>query len=127
MGWLGSRETFKRTFSPAKSICESSRNYRKLALHGLPIVINRAHVMSISRVLMWSITYVNTSAATSFVFNSSLLVSYLSMVLLVQFRVKVQRHWTGLISFQFLAIDGYTEQISKGRLVHVLFKTFPHT
>ena len=50
---------------------------------------------------------------------SSQLVSYQSMVLLVQFRVKVQRYWIGLISFQFLVIDGYTEQISKGRSGHV--------
>ena len=38
---------------------------------------------------------------------SSLLVSYQFRVLLVQFRVKVRRHWIGLISFQFLVIDGY--------------------
>ena len=50
---------------------------------------------------------------------SSLLVSYQSMVLLVQFRVKVQRHWIVFISFQFLVIDGYTEQISKGRSGHI--------
>ena len=37
------------------------------------------------------------------------------MVLLVQFRVKVQKYWIGSISFQFLVIDGHTEQISKGR------------
>ena len=49
---------------------------------------------------------------------NSLLVSYQSMVLLVQFRVKVQRHLIGFISFQFLVIDGYTEQISKGRSEH---------
>ena len=37
------------------------------------------------------------------------------MVLLVQFRAKVQKHWIGSISFQFLVIDDHTEQISKGR------------
>ena len=37
------------------------------------------------------------------------------MVLLVQFRAKVQNHWIGSISFQFLVIDGHTDQISKGR------------
>ena len=36
-------------------------------------------------------------------------------MLLVQFGVKVLKHWIGLISFQFLVIDGHTEQISKGR------------
>ena len=50
---------------------------------------------------------------------SGLSVSCQSIVLLVQFRVKVQRHWIGLISFQFLVIDGYTEQISKGRSGHI--------
>ena len=101
-------------FSPAKLICESSLNYRESNLHGLPIVIGRAHAMSISLVLLWSITYVSNSAARNFVFDSSLLVSYQSMLLLVQFWVKVQRHWIGLISSQFLVINGYTEQISKG-------------
>ena len=76
---------------------------------------------------MWSIKYVSTSAATILYFKivnnnylmSSLLVSYQFMVLLVQFRVKVQRHWITLISFQFLVADGYTEQISKGRSGHI--------
>ena len=68
-GGRGKRETLKRTFSPAKSICESSIHYRKSTLHGLPIVISCAHAMTISLVLMWSITYVSISAATDFVFN----------------------------------------------------------
>ena len=75
--------------------------------------------MSISLVLLQSITYVCNSVATSSVFNSSLSVSYQSMLMLVQLRVKVQRHWTGLISFQFLMTDGYTEQISKGGSGHI--------
>ena len=36
-------------------------------------------------------------------------------MLLVQFRVKVLKHWIGSISFQFFVIDGHTEQIYKGR------------
>ena len=36
-------------------------------------------------------------------------------MLLVQFRVKVVKHWIGSISFQFFVIDGHTEQIYKGR------------
>ena len=36
-------------------------------------------------------------------------------MLLVQFRVKVLKHWIGSISFQFFLIDGHTEQIYKGR------------
>ena len=35
-------------------------------------------------------------------------------MLLVQFRVKVLKHWIGSISFQFFVIDGHTEQIYKG-------------
>ena len=130
-GGRGQREMFKRTFSPAKWICESSLNYHESTLHGLPIVISRAHAMSISLVLLWSITYAGNSAATNFVFNSRLSVSYQSMLLLVQFRVKVQRHWIGLISFQFLVIDGYTVQISKGRsrhnFQHISYEALPHT
>ena len=47
---------------------------------------------------------------------SSLLLSYQSMVLLVQFKVKVQKHWIGS---QSLVTDGHTEQISKGRSGHI--------
>ena len=36
-------------------------------------------------------------------------------MLLVQFRVKVLKHWIGSISFQFFVTDGHTEQIYKGR------------
>ena len=43
---------FERTFSPTKAICESSINYRKSTLHGLPIVISSAHAMTISLVLV---------------------------------------------------------------------------
>ena len=50
---------------------------------------------------------------------STLLVSYQSMVLLVQVRVKDQRHWIDLISFQFLVTGGYAEQISEGRSGHI--------
>ena len=97
----GQRETFQTMFSLAKSICKSFLTYHELTLHGLPIVISCSHAMSVSLVLLWSITYVSNSAATNFIFNNGLSVSYHSMLLLVKFRVKFQRLWIGLFHFSF--------------------------
>ena len=44
-------------------------------------------------------------------------------MLLVQFRVKVLKHWIGSISFQFFVIDGHTEQIYKGRSTFSILDT----
>ena len=58
----------KEYIIPAKSSFESFINYRNSTLQGLRTVISRAHAMTISLVLMWSITSVSISAATNFVY-----------------------------------------------------------
>ena len=56
---------------------------------------------------------------------SSLLVSYQSIVSLVQFRIKVQKHWIGSISFQFLVVDGHTEQKNLQREIRAYIEHCP--
>ena len=90
-----------------------------LKQHTTKDTYNKSLLHSVT-VLLWSITYVSNSAATDFVFNSSLLVSYQSMLCC----------WyslgsNGLISFQFLVIDGYTEQSPKAD--QGMYETLPHT